>query len=125
MASDPGCVFCKIVKGEIPSIKVYEDDRFIAFLDKYPRTTGHCQIIPKQHYRWVWDIPDIGAYMEAAKIVANAQRKAFGTDMIVSQIIGDEVAHAHIWLMPHMHTINADLTGEELAKQIRKHLSST
>lgn len=118
--ADSSCVFCKIVKGDIPCFKVYEDDHFVAFLDKYPRTTGHCQIIPKQHYRWVWDIPDIGAYMEAARKVANAQRKAFGTEMIVCQIIGDEVFHAHIWLVPHKHTLNANLAGEELAQQIKR-----
>jgi histidine triad (HIT) family protein len=122
MSIDPNCVFCKIVKGDLDCIKVYEDENFIAFLDKYPHSTGHCQIIPKQHYRWVWDVPDIGAYMQAARIVANAQRKAFGTEMIVAQIIGDEVMHAHIWLVPQRHTINKDLTGENAAKQIRLHI---
>ncbi len=114
------CVFCKIVNGELPCVKVYEDSLFLAFLDKYPRMAGHCQIIPKQHYRWVWDVPEIGAFMEAARLVANAQRKAFGTEMIVSQIIGDEVPHAHIWLVPHRHTKNVDLAEEETAKLIRK-----
>ena len=107
----------------VPCFKVYEDDQFIAFLDKYPRTTGHCQIVPKQHYRWVWDVPNIGAYMEAAKKVVNAQRKAFGTEMIVAQIIGDEVCHAHIWLVPHEHTINEDLSGENAATEIRRHFT--
>lgn len=117
---DKNCIFCKIIKGEIPCFKVFEDKNFIAFLDKFPKSTGHCQIIPKEHHRWVWDLPDIGAYMEAAKKVANAQRKAFGTEMIVSHIIGDEVAHAHIWLVPQGHTKNQNLTGEEeIAKLIR------
>ena len=122
MTYDLNCVFCKIVKGEIPCVKVYEDENFIAFLDKYPRATGHCQIIPKQHYRWVWDVPNIGNFMEAAQKVVNAQRKAFGTDMIISQIIGDEVPHAHIWLIPHNHKINAHLSGEEAIQEIKKHL---
>lgn len=122
MTIDPNCVFCKIVKGDLPCFKIYEDDNFIAFLDKFPRAPGHCQIIPKQHYRWVWDVPDIGAYMEAARKVANAQRKAFGTDMIVSNIIGDEVPHAHIWLIPNRHSINEKVAGEEAAKLIQKHL---
>lgn len=122
MTTDLDCVFCKIVKGDLSCLKVYEDDNFLAFLDKYPRATGHCQIIPKQHYRWVWDVPDIGAYMEAAKKVANAQRRAFGTEMIVSSIIGDEVFHAHIWLIPQRHSINAHVTEEEAAKLIAKNL---
>lgn len=118
-ASDQNCIFCRIIKGELPCLKVYEDDRFVAFLDKYPKAAGHCLIVPKEHFRWVWDVPDLGSFMEGAKKVANAQRKAFGTEMIISHIIGDEVPHAHIWLVPQKHTLNASLEGEELAKLIR------
>lgn len=124
MAYDPNCIFCKIVKGELPCVKVYEDDQFIAFLDKHPQSTGHCQIVPKQHSRWVWDVPNLGTYMEAARKIVNAQRKAFGTDMITAQIIGDEVQHAHIWLVPQAHTINKDLSGEDAAIEIRKHVTT-
>ncbi|MCE5318428.1 MAG: HIT domain-containing protein [Parachlamydia sp.] len=116
---DQTCIFCRIIQGELPCLKVYEDDRFIAFLDKYPRATGHCLIVPKQHFRWVWDVPELGAYMDGTKKVAFALRKAFGTEMIVSHIIGDEVPHAHIWLVPQKHTLNADLEGEQLAQLIQ------
>lgn len=122
MSYDSQCIFCKIVKGEVSSSIVYEEDDFIAFLDKFPRSTGHCQIIPKKHYRWVWDVPQIGRYMEAAQKLAHAQRKAFGTEMIVSHIIGDEVAHAHIWLVPQGHTKNQRVSGDEAAKIIRENL---
>ena len=122
MTMDPNCVFCKIVKGDLPCFNVYEDDNFVAFLDKNPRTAGHCQIIPKQHHLWVWDVPNIGAFMEAAKKVANAQRKAFGSEMIISNIVGDEVPHAHIWLIPQRHPINEHLAGAETAKLIIKNL---
>jgi len=115
------CVFCKIIKGELPCLKVYEDENFMAFLDKNPRSIGHCQIIPKQHYRWVWDVPNIGPYMEAAKQVANAQRQVFGTEMITSYIIGDEVPHAHIWLMPQRHTRNTEVTEREIAHLLSIH----
>ncbi len=94
------CIFCKIVSGEIPAEKVYEDEQFIAFLDIHPQTPGHVQVIPKQHHRYVWDVPDAGAYFEVAKKIALAQRKAFGTEWILSKIIGDEVPHAHIWVFP-------------------------
>lgn len=120
--SDPNCIFCRIVKGKLPCLKVYEDGRFIAFLDKFPKATGHCLIVPKEHFRWVWDVPDLGAYMEGAKKVALAQRKAFGTEMIVSHIIGDEVPHAHIWLVPDKHARNANMEGEELANLIRNNM---
>ncbi|MBI2340120.1 MAG: HIT domain-containing protein [Deltaproteobacteria bacterium] len=132
MKTDPNCIFCKIARGEIPAQKVFEDDRFVAFLDIRPQATGHCQLIPKEHHVWVWDLPagrqvspNIGAYMEAAQKVAHAQRKAFGTEMIVSHIIGDEVPHAHIWLVPQRHTKNRNLKGEAVAKVIRENMTGT
>jgi len=94
------CVFCKIVAGEIPAVRIYEEDDFIAFLDQHPRSPGHAQVIPKQHYRWVWDVPNAGAYFEVVKKIALAQRQAFDTDWVLSQIIGDEIPHAHIWVFP-------------------------
>jgi len=94
------CVFCKIAKGEIPAHKVYEDDNFLAFLDINPQSPGHTQVIPKEHHRWVWNVPEAGDFFEVAKKVALAQQKAFGTDFILSKIIGDEVPHAHIWVFP-------------------------
>lgn len=96
----PDCIFCKIIAGEIPSYKVYEDKEFLAFLDIHPQSPGHVQVIPKQHYRWVWDVPEVGRYFEIVRDIAKAEQKAFGTDWILSKIIGDEVAHAHIWVFP-------------------------
>jgi histidine triad (HIT) family protein len=122
MVQQADCIFCKIVKGEIPAVKVFEDDAFVAFMDKFPKSTGHCQLIPKEHHRWVWDVPEIGRYMETARKIARAQRKAFGTEMIVSHVIGDEVAHAHIWLVPQQHTQNAAAKSEAAAELIRKNL---
>jgi len=94
------CIFCKIVNGEIPAHKVYEDEDFFAFLDIHPQTPGHTQVIPKQHYRWVWDVPKVGNYFELVRKIARAQQKAFGTEWVLSKIIGDEVKHAHIWVFP-------------------------
>lgn len=95
------CIFCKIVKGEIPSYKVYEDDHFLAFLDIHPQSPGHVQVIPKQHYRWVWEVPEVGSYFEIARKIAVAEQKAFNTEWILSRIVGDEVPHAHIWVFPN------------------------
>ena len=95
------CIFCKIVKKEIPANIVYEDDTFCAFVDIHPQAPGHTQVIPKAHYRWVWDVPNAGEYFEVVKKIANAQRKAFDTDWILSKIVGDEVEHAHIWVFPN------------------------
>jgi len=99
------CIFCKIVLGEIPSHKVYEDEHFIAFLDIHPQSPGHVQVIPKEHYRWVWDVPNVGDYFEVVRKIARAQQEAFGTEWILSRIIGDEVLHAHIWVFPSNEAI--------------------
>lgn len=101
------CIFCKIIKGEIPSYKVYEDDNFLAFIDINPQSPGHTQVIPKKHTRWVWDVENIGEYFEVARKIALAQRKAFDTDWVLSKIVGDEVPHAHIWVFP-----NKEVKGE-------------
>jgi histidine triad (HIT) family protein len=118
--SDPNCIFCKIIKGEIPSHKVYEEEDFLAFLDINPQSPGHTQVIPKKHYRWVWEVPNAGIYFEVVKKIALAQQKAFDTDFILSKIIGDEVEHAHIWVFPNSNIIGdkKDFAGN--AEKIRK-----
>ena len=92
------CIFCKIVAGEIPAHKVYEDDDFLAFLDIAPKQKGHTLLIPKKHYRWVWDVEE--DYSIPTNKVANALKNAFNTDYVVSFVMGDEVPHAHIHLVP-------------------------
>lgn len=98
--NDENCIFCKIVKGEIPSTKIYEDENFLAFLDIRPLGPGHIQVIPKKHYKYVWDVPNAGEYFEVVKKIALAQKKAFNADFVRSQIYGQEVPHAHIWVWP-------------------------
>lgn len=117
------CIFCKIVKGEIPAHKVYEDDRFVAFLDIHPQSPGHAQVIPKEHVHWVWDVQNIGEYFEVVQKVAQAQRKAFNTEWVLSRIVGDEVAHAHIWAYPESGVLGDknDFAGN--ADKIRAALS--
>lgn len=95
------CVFCKIVKGEIPAHKVYEDEHFLAFLSIDPLAPGHTLVIPKDHYRWVWDVPDVGSYFEVVRKIARAQQQAFKTEAVLSKIVGEEVPHAHIWIFPN------------------------
>ncbi len=108
MQNMENCIFCKIVKGEIPAHKVYEDNDFLAFLDINPQSPGHVQIIPKKHYRFVWDVPNVGEYFEVAKRIAKAQQKAFGTDVIWSKVMGDEIHHAHVWVFPHAGEAKGD-----------------
>jgi histidine triad (HIT) family protein len=116
------CIFCKIVKGEIPSYKVYEDSNFLAFLDINPTSPGHVQVVPKKHHRYVWDTPNTGEYFEVAKKIALAQRKAFNTDWILSKIIGDEVPHAHIWVFPNKEVSGDKTDFEGNLKKIKENL---
>ena len=94
------CIFCGIAEKKIPSTIVYEDNDFLGILDIHPMSPGHTLVIPKKHYRWVWDIPNAGSYFEVVKKIALAQKKAFSTDFIISKIIGEEIHHAHIWIYP-------------------------
>lgn len=116
------CIFCKIARKEVPAHIVYEDEEFLAFLDIHPQAPGHTQVIPKQHYRYVWDVPHAGAYFEVAKKVALALRSTFGTDWILSKIVGDEVAHAHIWVFPSNEAEGDKNNFEENAAKIRSAL---
>jgi len=94
------CIFCKIVSKEIPAHIVYEDENFMAFLDIRPISVGHTLVIPKEHYHWVWDVKNIGEYFEIVRRIAQAQRKAFSSEQIISKIVGEEVPHAHVWIYP-------------------------
>ncbi len=92
------CIFCKIAKKEIPSNQIYEDKDFFAFLDIKPRNPGHTLIIPKKHYRWVWDVEE--EYSKVTNKIANALKKALNTELVVSIVLGEEIEHAHIHLVP-------------------------
>jgi len=94
------CIFCKIVSGEISSYKIYEDDNYLAFLDIFPATDAYTLIIPKKHYRWVWDVENIGEYFEVVKKIVNHYRNVAGHESMYSMIIGEEVPHAHVRIFP-------------------------
>ena len=61
------CIFCKIAKGEVSSFKIYEDDNYFAFLDISNFTPGHTLVIPKKHYRFVWDVENIEGYFKVVQ----------------------------------------------------------
>ncbi|OHA59744.1 MAG: hypothetical protein A2607_02230 [Candidatus Vogelbacteria bacterium RIFOXYD1_FULL_42_15] len=100
MSEGVNCIFCKIVDGEIPAYKAYEDEDFLAFLDINPQSPGHLLVIPKKHYRWVWDVPNVADYFTVATKLAKVLQQSFETDSVWSRITGEEVPHAHIWLFP-------------------------
>jgi len=114
------CIFCKIVANDVPAHVVYENDDFLGFLDISPLNPGHTLVIPKKHVRWVWDVENIGAYYEVVQKIANAQRKAFDTEQVVSLVLGEEVEHAHVWLVPRLA---GDGHGGAIDLKLRKELS--
>lgn len=98
---EDNCTFCKIVRKEVPAEIVYEDNKFLGILSIAPKTPGHTLVIPREHHRWVWDVPDFESYFSIARKIALAQRKAYDTDFIWSHVEGGEVPHAHIWVYPN------------------------
>jgi histidine triad (HIT) family protein len=125
----PDCVFCKIVKKEIPADIVYEDNDFLAFLDIHPKSPGQTLVIPKKHHRWVWDVgtdgsPSIGSYFEIAAKIAHALKKVFNQELIRGMVFGEEVAHAHISLFPNQGTPGDPNDFEGNKKKIIEALNS-
>lgn len=95
-------IFSRIVAGEIPCHKIAEDDEFFAFLDINPVALGHTLVIPKEEINYLFDIEDakLGRMMVFAKRVARAQEKAITCKRIGVAVMGLEVPHAHIHLIP-------------------------
>lgn len=95
-------IFTKIINGDIPSYKIYEDDKTLAFLDIHPVQQGHTLVIPKKQIEFVWDLPqgDYRALMNTAQKVALALRRKLPVNYVGSQIVGIDVPHAHIHLIP-------------------------
>lgn len=95
-------IFTKIIKGEIPSHKIYEDDKTYAFLDIHPVQPGHTLVIPKVQVEFVWDLSDedYEAVMQTAQKIALRLRAVLKTPYIGEQIIGVDVPHAHVHLIP-------------------------
>ncbi len=95
-------IFSRIVAGEIPCYKVAEDDKFFAFLDINPMVNGHTLVIPKQEVDYIFDLSDndLAAMQVFAKKVALAIGKAFPCKKVGQAVLGLEVPHAHIHLIP-------------------------
>lgn len=109
-------IFSKIVQGEIPCHKVAEDDRFLAFLDIFPLKKGHVLVIPKQEVDYIFDIEDdlLGDLMLFAKKVAKSLKAAIPCERIGVAVIGLEVPHAHIHLVPINNIHDIDFSRPKL-----------
>ena len=95
-------IFSRIIAGEIPCYKVAENEKFFAFLDINPLVKGHTLVVPKQEVDYIFDLSDedLAAMHELAKKIARAIEKAFPCKKVGEAVIGLEVPHAHIHLIP-------------------------
>jgi histidine triad (HIT) family protein len=97
------CIFCKIIKGEIPCFKVWEDEKFLAFLDINPNTKGVTLVVPKEHYSsnpLKFDDELLKETIIAAKRVSEKLAKAFNVERVGMSVEGTGVDHLHIKLYP-------------------------
>jgi histidine triad (HIT) family protein len=110
------CIFCKIISGEIPSTRIYEDDMVLAFLDINPINPGHTLVIPKKHFAILADMESHygGPIWEAGRKIASALRKADigceGVNFFLADgaAAGQEVLHVHLHIIPRN---SADRSG--------------
>jgi histidine triad (HIT) family protein len=107
MTTDPDCIFCKIVAGEIPSHKIGEDDKTLAFMDINPWTKGHALVIPKEHSRNIYDADpeDLAAAHKSAQRVAQRMRERLnceGINVLQSSepVAMQTVFHTHVHVIP-------------------------
>lgn len=123
------CIFCKIIKGEIPSFTVYEDETFKVILDRFPAAQGHVLIIPKEHYSDMFSLPEEVAakvYSLAQKVAAHIKKEvgAEGINIVQNngEAAGQSVHHFHLHIIPRKmgdgivlnKSSNVDTTIEEL-----------
>ena len=109
-------IFSKIVQGEIPCQKIAEDDQFLAFLDVMPLVEGHTLVIPKQEIDYIFDLdPEVLAgLMKFAQRIAPAIKKAIPCKRIGVAVIGLEVPHAHVHLVPLNRMLDINFSQEKL-----------
>ena len=110
-------IFSRIVAGEIPSYKVAEDERFYAFLDINPLAKGHTLVIPKQEVDYLYDLDDetLSAMILFAKGIAGKIKAYTGCNRVATVVLGLEVPHAHIHLIPMNSEKDVDFSREKLS----------
>ena len=109
-------IFSKIAAGEIPSYKCAESDKFYAFLDINPVAKGHTLVIPRREVDYIYDMDDdeLAEYQVFAKRVATALKNAFPCKKVAQVVLGLEVPHAHIHLIPMNSEADVDFRREKL-----------
>lgn len=127
---DCNCIFCKLANGEIPTKSIYEDENFNVILDMGPATKGHALILPKQHYKNLYELPEetAGEVMKLAKKMVIKMTEKLGCDGFNlvqnnNEVAGQTVFHFHLHLIPRYENDNqrilwkpTEVTSEELEK---------
>jgi histidine triad (HIT) family protein len=106
-------IFTKIIRGEIPCHKIYEDEHTFAFLDIHPVCEGHTLVVHKRPAQFVWDLNDVeyAQLMATAKKIANHYRAVSGKPYVKLSIVGTDVPHNHLHLMPFTTTDETHTSG--------------
>lgn len=133
---DNSCIFCKIANGEIPSKTIYEDEQFRVILDLGPATKGHALILPKEHYKNIYEIPEEVAAdaMKLAKkmaILMTDKLHADGFNIVQNnnEVAGQTVFHFHMHLIPRYNGDNQKIgwvpgePSQETLEEIRKEIT--
>lgn len=104
------CIFCKIISKEIPSAKVYEDDKILVFLDIKPVNKGHVLMIPKEHHEMMVDVPDelISYIFVKARALMKVIKQAMAADFVILSVVGLDVPHFHVHLVPRYNDDGLD-----------------
>lgn len=107
MAADPDCIFCKIVAGDVPSSRIDENERTVAFMDVNPATRGHALVVPREHSRDLLEVgdADLEAVVRMARRVAGRQRERLGADGVnllnsCGRAAWQTVFHFHVHVIP-------------------------
>lgn len=95
-------IFTKIIKGEIPSYKIYEDEKTFVFLDIHPLAPGHVLVVPKKQAEFIWDLEteDYHALMETVQKVGKRLREVMDAPFVGVEVVGVDVPHAHVHVVP-------------------------
>jgi len=111
-------IFTKIIKGEIPAYKIFENEDCLAFLDIHPIQPGHTLVIPKKQIEFVWELQneDYIKLMNAVKLVANRLKELMDTRYVGMQVVGLDVPHAHVSVIP-FNTIEEFRAFQDMSRQ--------
>lgn len=118
-------IFTKIIKGEIPSHKVYEDELTLAFMDIHPVAEGHVLVVSKREVEFVWDLPDedYQAVMATVKKIALRQREVLDKPYVGEMVVGTDVPHAHVHVVPFREVKELKRTLNPIDQSDPNHIS--